>query len=94
MRKYKAIKPGFYLCYRDPDHPRHSVFEAPDDFEASWAVPLDQAPGIKEPDTDEDVEVIEEPAEEGTTLSADKPASEGPVDLVEKVIEDDGVEVL
>lgn len=73
-RKFKAIKTGFYDNTQRIPGGRHEVFDAPVDFKASWAVPVE-----------EEVEQIEkEPEPEITALSEPKPKSEGPATAVEQ----------
>lgn len=69
--KVRAIEPGFYGCFRDPDGP-HAVFDVPDNWKAKWTRPVGQV-GVADPPQDDGV-VIDDAI---TLLSDDKPKPEG-----------------
>lgn len=74
LRKFRAIRKGYYDdVMRDPDG-KHAIFEAPADFTGSWAVPVDD--DVEVPDDDK--------PEDGTVLSEVKLRSEGPDTTVEQ----------
>lgn len=99
MAKFRVKKgmKGFYKNVMHIHDGPHEVFDAPDDwcvneegkFKCSWAEPADRTAQAEEPEADDGVVI-----DDGTVLSADKPESEGPDDLVGKTVEDEGVEVL
>ena len=89
MAKFRAIEKGYYNdVIHDPETDHHVIFEAPDDFKASWAV-LADSDAVVEPI----VEASKDTAAAEEILETEAKVAASSVEGQESVASDDVVDV-